>query len=90
MCDQWNATITFGNWRQLVFKPLVKKVGLPDDVTPYTLRHSANTWMGELGVRTEVRAGICGHSEEINEQVYLHDLLAAQREALEKLGTYLQ
>lgn len=72
------------NWRRHHFKPLVKAIGM-ERATPYDLRHSANTFLAENGVSTDIRASICGHSEEVNLRVYTHYGMQAKREALANL-----
>ena len=71
-------------WRRNHFKPLVAKIGLPH-ATPYDLRHSANSFLADMGVPADMRAAICGHSPEVNLRVYTHFSVEAMREALSNL-----
>jgi integrase len=43
--------VRLSNWRQKVWQPAIKKSGLPDNVTPYVLRHTAASLMAQQGVR---------------------------------------
>lgn len=43
------------------------------DITPHTLRHTANTWMQEADITPEMRARYLGHKRvETNQQNYSH------------------
>lgn len=73
------------NWRRRVWKPLVESIGRPDAV-PYELRHTTTSLLAELGVDAEMRAAICGHSEDVNKKVYTTLGLQAKRNAMDKLA----
>lgn len=67
-------------------KMTVKRAGLPDNVTPHILRHTAATWMCQAGVDLWQVAGFMGHSSTKQvELTYGHhcpDHMIEAREAL--------
>lgn len=54
------------------FKRAVKLAGLPGNVSPHTLRHTAATWLMQQGADRWQAAGYLGMSVETLEQVYGH------------------
>lgn len=48
------------------------RAGLGDDVVPYTLRHSAGTWLAQAGVDLWVVGGWLGHSQQRTTELYAH------------------
>jgi integrase len=54
------------------FEAARKRAGLGDDVVPYTLRHSAGTWMAQRGVPLWQIGGWLGHSQEKTTELYAH------------------
>jgi integrase len=54
------------------FKSAVKLAGLSGKITPHTLRHTAATWLMQLGVDKWEAAGFLGMSVETLERVYGH------------------
>ena len=53
------------NWRRRVWKPAIKKVGLPESATPYWLRHTAASLLAEQGVPVTTAAAILGHDPAV-------------------------
>ncbi|NLF17766.1 MAG: site-specific integrase [Lentisphaerae bacterium] len=68
------------------FTSLVKAAGLPPDVTPHTLRHTAATWLMQSGADLWDSAGFLGMSVATLEHVYGHHHPDHQRTAVENLG----
>ncbi len=54
------------------FRSACRAVGLPDTVTPHTLRHTAATWLMQRGADLWDAAGYLGMSVKILEEVYGH------------------
>src|SRR5579883_539246 len=73
------------NFRQRIWKPLVKSIGRPDAKIK-TLRHSANSFMANLGVSADIRAAILGNSPAVNTWIYTHVSDAAKREAISRIA----
>lgn len=48
------------------------RAGLGDDVVPYTLRHTAGTWLAQAGVDLWVIGGWLGHSQQRTTELYAH------------------
>ena len=77
------------SWRNLIlrnFKPLLKKVGLPD-IRFYDLRHTFATLLLEQGENPKVVQEILGHSQiSLTLDTYSHVTPNIQREAFARLG----
>ena len=54
------------------FRSAVRLAGLSGKVTPHTLRHTAATWLTQLGVPIWEASGFLGMSPEVLQQVYGH------------------
>ena len=54
------------------FNSAVRLAGLPGDVTPHTLRHTAATWLMQAGVDKWEADGFLGMSVEMLDRVYGH------------------
>jgi integrase len=68
------------------FRKARERAGLGKDVVPYTLRHSAGTWMAQAGVDLWVIGGWLGHSNAKTTELYSHhspDFLAAARKVMD-------
>ncbi|WP_349372070.1 tyrosine-type recombinase/integrase [Salinarimonas sp.] len=52
------------------FAAAVRAAGLPPEVTPHALRHTAATWLRRAGVPLWDAAGYLGMSVEVLERVY--------------------
>jgi integrase len=62
------------------------RAGLGPDVVPYTLRHSAGTWMAQRGVPLWQIGGWLGHSQEKTTELYSHhhpDHMSAARKVMD-------
>lgn len=49
-----------------------RRAGLGPEVIPYTLRHTAATWMAQAGVPIHQIAGWLGHSQQRTTEIYSH------------------
>lgn len=54
------------------FKMARIRAGLGPEVVPYTLRHSAGTWLAQAGVDLWVIAGWLGHTQQRTTELYAH------------------
>lgn len=73
-----------------VVRAAAKAAGLPDDVTPHTLRHSAATAWLEAGVHIKAVADLLGHgSIAITGDLYGHTTPDQARRAVDALETAL-
>jgi integrase len=72
-----------------VFKPLLKKAGLPD-IRFHDLRHTSATLLLSAGVHPKVVQERLGHSQiSVTLDTYSHVLPTLQREAADKLDQVL-
>lgn len=69
------------------FARAVELAGLGDDVVPYTMRHTAATWMKQRGVPSWDVAGYLGTSEAMVEKHYGHHAPDHLRAAAHSLTT---
>ena len=78
-----------------VFKRVARSIGLPDDLTPHSLRHSAASFLRAEGADVKKISVYLGHANTtITNQVYLHlfqgeidDAAAAVEDLLSETGT---
>ncbi len=68
------------------FSQAVRAAGLPPEVTPHALRHTAATWLMRAGVPLWEAAGYLGMSVEVLERTYSHQHPDYQAEAVEGIG----
>jgi len=74
------------------FRTAVTLAGLPGEVTPHTLRHTAATWLMQRGVPIWEAAGFLGMSPEVLETTYGHhhpDYLRGAAMAVGQKGRYV-
>lgn len=69
---------------QNVIKRWARSAGLPDDVTPHTLRHSFATHLLDGGADLKTVQQLLGHENLETTQVYTHVSIERLREAVEK------
>lgn len=69
---------------QNVIKRWARAAGLPDDVTPHTLRHSFATHLLDGGADLKTVQQLLGHENLATTQVYTHVSIERLREAVEK------
>lgn len=71
-------------------KQVLKKAGLPMNLTPHSLRHTYTSLMAEAGVELEAIQRLLGHSKnEVTRRIYLHVTQAKKKEAVEKLDALM-
>jgi integrase/recombinase XerC len=69
---------------QNVIKRWARAAGLPDDVTPHTLRHSFATHLLDGGADLKTVQQLLGHENLATTQVYTHVSIERLRDAVEK------
>jgi len=69
-----------------IVRAAAQRAGLPDDVTPRTLRHSFATHLMDRGVDLAVIASLMGHRSPQETGVYLHVLPGRPQAAVSKLS----
>ncbi|MDO4482779.1 MAG: tyrosine-type recombinase/integrase [Bacillota bacterium] len=70
-----------------VWKPCMKSLGLPDDLTPHSARHTFGTRMSAAGVRPEDIQRIMGHTDySMTANVYINQDESTLKEAIAKMA----
>lgn len=68
------------------FRNAVRDAGLPADVTPHVLKHTAITWAMQNGMSKEEAASFFSTTVDVIERVYWHHSPFYQEEAAGKMG----
>ena len=69
-----------------VWKPCMRSLGLPEDLTPHSARHTFGTRMAAAGARPEDIQKIMGHTDySMTANTYINQDDAALKAAIEKL-----
>lgn len=67
-----------------VWKPAIKALGLPDDLTPHSARHTCGTRLSAAGARPEDIQEILGHADySVTANTYINQDVAALRKSME-------
>jgi integrase len=78
------------NFTKRVFRPLLKRAGLPTTATFHGLRHASNTILAASGIPLKVLQGRLGHStSKTTMDVYTHSAGTDGRLAADRIGTLL-
>ena len=73
------------SFRKRVWNPVMKKLGLPDDLTPHSARHTCGTIPSAGGARPEDIQRILGHEDySVTANTYINQDLHALEEAIKK------
>ena len=69
-----------------VWKPAMKALGLPDDLTPHSARHTCGTRLSAAGARPEDIQAILGHADySVTANTYINQDVAALRESMSRM-----
>ena len=70
-----------------VWKPCMRSLGLPDDLTPHSARHTFGTRMAAAGARPEDIQKILGHTDySMTANTYINQDVSALKSAMELLA----
>ena len=65
----------------------MKKLGLPDDLTPHSARHTCGTMLSAGGARPEDIQRILGHEDySVTANTYINQDITALTEAIKKMA----
>ena len=69
-----------------VWKPAIKALGLPDDLTPHSARHTCGTRLSAAGARPEDIQAILGHADySVTANTYINQDVNALRESMARM-----
>lgn len=89
-CNTHGGPLRRSRFRERVFKPLLKKAGLPD-IRFHDLRHTSATLLLSAGVHPKIVQERLGHSQiSVTLDTYSHVLPTLQLEAADKLDSILR
>ena len=75
------------SFRKQVWDPVIKALGLPDDLTPHSARHTFGTHMSKAGVRPEDIKKVIGHSSyTVTADTYINQDVETLAEAVQKMA----
>lgn len=75
------------NFRTDVWNPCMEALGLPDDLTPHSARHTCGTRLSAAGASTEDIQKIMGHSDyAVTANTYINQDISTLRKAMEKVS----
>jgi integrase len=89
-CSEVGTPVDLSNLRNRSFKRILRRAGLPADLRPYDLRHSAATLLLLAGEHPKVVSERLGHSTvALTLDTYSHALPTLQQQATEKIASVL-
>lgn len=69
-----------------VWKPAIKALGLPDDLTPHSARHTCGTRLSAGGARPEDIQAILGHADySVTANTYINQDVAALHDSMRRM-----
>lgn len=75
------------SFMRMVWRPCMNALGLPDDLTPHSARHTCATRLSAAGVPAEDIQRIMGHADySVTANTYINQDIAALRTSMEKVG----
>lgn len=70
-----------------IWKPAIKALGLPDDLTPHSARHTCGTRLSAAGARPEDIQAILGHADySVTANTYINQDIAALHESMGRVS----
>jgi integrase len=85
-----NGTKRCGRSVSRLFKKLVRKACLPNEIHFHSLRHTAATWLGQLHIPAPDLKKLMGHSSVSTTMRYLHVDAPHLRETLQVVNAFLE
>ena len=86
-CDKRGRPYNKDSFRTRVWKPVMDYLGLPDDLTPHSARHTCATMLSAAGARPEDIQRILGHEDySVTANTYITQDIAALTEAIKKMA----
>ena len=86
-CDDLGKPYNKDSFRKKVWKPVMEALGLPDDLTPHSARHTCATLLAAGGARPEDIQRILGHSDySVTANTYINQDVSALTAAIEKMA----
>lgn len=74
---------TKDSFRKAVWNPCMEALGLPDDLTPHSARHTFGTMMAAAGARAEDIKAIMGHSDfSVTANTYINQDVSTLKQAV--------
>lgn len=74
------------SFRRRVWDPAIRALGLPNDLTPHSARHTCGTRMSAAGARKEDIQAILGHEDySVTANTYINQDLTALTESIERM-----
>ncbi len=75
------------SFKRKIWDPCMKALGLPDDLTPHSARHTFGTKMSAAGVPAEDIQKIMGHSDySVTANTYINQDISTLKSSVEKVG----
>ena len=83
----WQCKTGKDSFRNKIWKPVMKSLGLPDDLTPHSARHTCATLLAAGGARPEDIQRILGHSDySVTANTYINQDASTLAAAIEKMA----
>lgn len=78
---------TKDSFMRTVWRPCMTALGLPDDLTPHSARHTCGTRLSAAGAPAEDIQRIMGHADySVTANTYINQDIAALRASMERVG----
>ena len=86
-CDEQGKPYNKDSFRLKVWKPVMAALGLPEELTPHSARHTCATLLAAGGARPEDIQRILGHSDySVTANTYINQDVGALAAAIEKMA----
>lgn len=86
-CDENGKPYNKDTFRSKVWNPVLRKLGLSDELTPHSARHTCGTMLSAGGARPEDIQRILGHGDySVTANVYINQDIKTLSEAIKKMA----
>lgn len=86
-CDENGKAYNKDSFRKKVWKPVMEALGLPDELTPHSARHTCATLLAAGGARPEDIQRILGHSDySVTANTYVNQDVNTLADAVSKMA----